>query len=115
MAKTGQGFIGGLTSDANRNPVQVGNQFQTNDNTGTPQNSPLSYSTTVLTLAVPDNAIQVTFMPTTDMRYSDLLAMTRYDVVRTNVKELIPCARMSNIYIVRDSADGSLNFKFITL
>lgn len=95
--------------------MQVMAQFTTQDETSTPKTSPLAYTTAVITLKVPKEAIQVTFMPTTDMRVSDIVGMTTYDVIKANTKETIGCAGMQNIYIIRDSADGSLNFKFLKL
>jgi hypothetical protein len=54
-------------------------------------------------------------MPTTDMRLSNIVWMTTYDVLKANIKETIGCAWMANLYIIRDSADWSLNFKFSKL
>lgn len=116
MAKqSSNSLAGNIIRDGSRTPIQVAGSFQTNDSTGTPQTSPLTVSTSVVTLVVPDNAIQVSFLPlSADMRVSELVGMGQYDVVRQNTKEVISCAKMQNIYVKRDAAaDVSLNFKFI--
>lgn len=106
--------FGLLSIDGQTIPIEVGNYFQTADATGTPQTSPLAYSgTTVYNLVVPTGAIQVTFLPTTDLRFSELSDVSKYDLIKANTKEIIDCASMANIYVKEDSADGSLYFKFI--
>lgn len=111
MSKTGTSS-NNLFQGAKGEPIQIGGSFQTSDATGTPQNSPLSYTTGVITIAVPDNAVELILNPTTDLRVSELLAMTTYDIVIGGSKESIPVARMSNVYVKRDSASGTLNFRF---
>lgn len=101
-----------ITRDASRNVVQVPGSFVTQDATGTPQTSPLSYTDTASTIVVPANAIEFVVFPTTDMRISDQSDMTPYDVVALGTKEVFPCAKMTNIYVVRDSVNGSLRFRF---
>lgn len=94
--------------------IPVGNYFETTDATGTPQTSPLAYSgATVYNLVVPQGAIQLTLMPTTDLRVSELSDVSKYDLIKANTKEIIDCASMANIYLKEDSADGSVYFKFI--
>ena len=96
--------------------LQVMAQFTTQDETPTtPKTSPLAYANAVITIVVPKEAITVTLMPTTDMRLSNIVWMTTYDVLKANIKETIGCAWMANLYIIRDSADWSLNFKFSKL
>lgn len=94
--------------------IPVGNYFQTQDATASPQTSPLSYSgSTIYNLVVPQGAIQVTLMPTTDLRVSELANTSAYDLIKANTKEIIDCASLANIYIKEDAADGTLYFKFI--
>jgi hypothetical protein len=111
MAKTGTP-LNTLIRDDNTTAVQIGSSIQTSDATATPQNSPLAFSNTVITIVIPDNAVEFIVAPSKDLRVSELANMSTYDVVATGTKEAIPCARMQNIYIVRDSADGTLNFRF---
>jgi hypothetical protein len=115
MAKTGAPFVGNLPTDASRRVIQVGNSFATQDATASPKTSPLAYSTSVITLTVPDRAVQIVVKPSTAMRIAETVGMSTYDVVAANTVETIPCAGMPNIYIVRDAADGTLNFKFISV
>ena len=107
--------LGSLPRDRNGIAIQVGFSFSTSDATGTPQVSPLAFSTAVITIVVPDTAVEMVCMPTTDMRISELVGMAQYDVIKANIKEVIGCAKQQNIYIKRDSADGSLNFRFTLL
>ena len=95
--------------------MQVMTSFTTQDETAIPKTSPLAYVGTVIAIKVPKEAVQVTLMPTTDMRLSDIVGMTTYDLLKANIKETIGCAGMENIYIVQDSAGGNLNFKFLKL
>jgi len=103
---------GNLPEDLNLRPIQIGGSFVTQDDTGTPQTSPLSYSSAVITIAVPTNALEFIVNPSTDMRISDIVGMARYDVIAANTKEAISVAEMDNVYIIRDSADGTVNFRF---
>lgn len=107
------GEFGNLPREGSHTPIQVPNYFQTNDATGTPQTSPLSYSNSVIPIVVPQGAVQLSVLPTTDLRVSEVSNAAQYDLVKANTKELIACAEMSTIYIVRDASDGSLYFKFI--
>lgn len=101
-----------LSRDGSREPIQVANTFQTADATASPQVSPLAYSNSPIAIVVPVGAIQISMLPTSDMEISELSAMTNYDLIKANTKELISCAQMSTIYIQRLSGDGSLYFKF---
>lgn len=95
--------------------LQVTSSFTTQDISDTPKTSPLAYTNSVIAIKVPNDAVSVTFMPTTDLRVSNIALATTYDVIKANTKETIGCHWMTNIYIIRDSSDGSLNFKFLTL
>lgn len=112
MAKNGLQSLNSLVRDQDRVPIQIGSSFQTEDATSTPQTSPLSYTASTTNLVVPDNAVEFVCQPTTALRISENSDMTPYDVIASNTKEAIPCARMSNIYITRDSSSGTLNFRF---
>lgn len=110
--RTGSEFSN-LPTDGRKTPIQVGNYFTTLDATASPQASPLSYSSVVITIVVPQGAIQMVCFPSTDMRISEVSNAANYDIIPAGTKEVLSCAQMSKIYIVRDSADGSLRFKFI--
>lgn len=103
-----------LPKDRQNNPIQVGNGFQTNDNTAvTPKASPLAYTGTIQTIVVPAGAVQMVCFPSTDLRISELVNQSQYDIIPAGTKETIPCAGMANIYIAQDTANGNLRFKFI--
>ncbi len=112
MAKSAPDFLQQLVRDQNKIAVQIGSNIQTSDNTATPQNSPLSYAGSVLTIVPPDRAVEFIVQPTTALRISEVSNMATYDVIAANTKESIPCARAAAIYIVRDSASGTANFRF---
>lgn len=105
--------FGSLKKDGNNQTIQAGISFQTYDASTSPKTSPLSYSNTVITLAIPTNAVEVVFSPSTALRVGEAVAMTQYYTQAANTVEAYGVADMSNIYIVRDSADGTLNFRFI--
>lgn len=107
-----QSSLASLVRDTNKEPVQIGSSFITNDASASPKVSPLAYSSSVITLAVPDGAVELILFPSTDLRVSEVVGMAQYDVIASASKEAIGCARMTNIYITRDSADGSLRFRW---
>lgn len=111
MPKTGTS-PNNLFRAGSHEPIQIGNSFQTSDATASPQNSPLAYSTVIITIAVPVNAVELIVNPSTAMRISELPAMTTYDVIAALSKESIPVAGMNFVYIIRDSSNGTLNFRF---
>ena len=107
--------FGALRKDSNHESIPFGGAFVTQDATGTPKTSPLAYSSSVITLTVPANAVKLVVLPTTDMRISDVSNAATYDVVPANTRETYDVANMSAVYIVRDASDGSLRFRFITV
>src|ERR1035437_4953490 len=102
MSKTGASYLNSLVIDQNAEAVQVGSSFVTVDATASPQASPLAFSSAVITIVPPDNAVEFVVAPTAALRVSELVGMGSYDVVAASTKESIPCARMSAIYIKRD-------------
>lgn len=101
-----------LIRDDNNEAVQIGSTFVTQDATDTPQDSPLAFSTTVIEIKVPERAVEFIVNPDQDLRISEDSAMSTYDVIASGTKEAVSCGRMESIYIVRDSADGTANFRF---
>lgn len=113
MAKQSGGTpLKALARDTNQEAVQTGSSFVVADATGTPKTSPLAVSSSVITITVPDRAIEFIVNPSAAMRISSEVAMATYDVIAANTKESIPCARMQSIYVIRDSGDLTLNFRF---
>jgi hypothetical protein len=101
-----------LPKDAYNNAMQSGNGFQTQDDTDTPQTSPLAYSSSVITIKVPTAAIEMILFPTTDLLVSDVANMATYDLITGDTKESLPCAGQRYIYLKRSTVDGSLRFRF---
>lgn len=113
MKNNGQNF-GPLAKSANQSDIQVGSSFQTQDNTGTPQTSPLAYTTSLVTLVVPDNATQFIFTASTAINISELSTMARYYTQPINTPMTIDCSRLQNIYL-QSGTGGTLNFMFKTV
>lgn len=114
MAKTPDGTrFGMLGRDARGVPVQTACGFATHDAGSTPKTSPLAYSSSVITLVVPDSAVQLVLSPSTGLRISDDPTVTTYDVIGAGSKEAIPVALMQNVYIRRDTTDGTVTFRFV--
>lgn len=105
--------FGSLKIDDNHRVISSGCAIQTSDASGTPKTSPLAYSNITLIIEIPMNAAEVVFTSSTNMRISELPAMTSYYVHPANQTQAYGVADMDNIYIVRDAADGVLNFYFV--
>jgi hypothetical protein len=104
--------FGQLARDGRGNPLQTAAKFVTADTATTPRVSPLAYSNTILTITVPDAAVQVILAPTTALRVSEDPTMVHYDVIAAGAKEALPVALMQSVYIRRDTADGTVCFRF---
>ena len=114
MAKAGTEIdFGSLARDPTNYPLPFATKFGTKDSSGTPKLSPLNYSSSIITLVVPNDAVWFSVSPTTDLRVSEDPAMASYDVVPTAGRESFYVALMANVYIVWDSADGIARFKFM--
>jgi hypothetical protein len=103
---------GSFAKDKNQVVIDIGTKFTTSDATSSPQNSPLAITTAVTTIAVPTDAAEMVIMGTVALRVSEIVGMTTYDFIPANQREVIPVARMDNVYIKADSTTGSLNFRF---
>lgn len=102
-----------LIIDENRNPVNVGSGILTT--TGT-QLSPLAYLTaSSIALNIPDTACELILRPTTDLNVSEDSTFASYMTVSTGITQCIPIAKMQTIYIKGTTADGTLNFYFVTV
>lgn len=104
-----------LPIDGSNERMQTCAQFVTADATASAKTSPLAYSSSVITITVPVNAVEWIVYPTTDMRISEVVGMAQYDVVAAGTKEVIPCVGATYLYIIRDASDGSLRFRFHTI
>lgn len=104
-----------LAREDNENPINVGSAIETSDASGTPKDSPLAYSSSVITLSVPANAAEIVVRPTTDMRISEASNAATYYTVLAGTIHTFPLGRMENVYIVRDASDGTVHFYFITV
>ena len=114
MAKSGNSS-NNLFRDGSHEAVQVGGSFQTSDATASPNKSPLTVSSSVITLIVPDNAVRfVGYSVTNDTRVSpESTAADNYFVIKAGATVSFDCARMANIYLLRDAgADATFDFYF---
>lgn len=111
----GQSNLGALAKDRNQTAVQAGSTFTTTDATTIPQTSPTAYTTGVITLVVPNNAVECIILPTTDARVSEIADVSVYYFHAANTAQSYPCAEMQNIYFKRDAANGNLFFRFTTV
>lgn len=107
--------FGSLKKDGNNQTIQAAIGFQTYDASTSPKTSPLSYSSSVITIAVPSNAIEVSFLPSTSMRVSELSNMASYFTVDAGREQPFELGSQDYIYIKRDSEDGVVNFRFILI
>jgi len=115
MSENVQKSFKGQKSCGNNKQVLAANHFVTSDATGTPLESPLAYSNSVITIEVPTDAVELILKPTTDLRVSEVVGMGTYYMIDEGSAEVFGVADMDKVYIVRDSADGVVNFRFNTL
>lgn len=109
-----QDFTGTIPLDTEGNRICTARGFQTKDATTVPQGSPLAYSSAVITLKTPTNAVEITLAPTTDLRYSEDPTMATYDIIKAGSKEVIGLYD-GDLYIKRDASDGTVAFSYILL
>lgn len=113
MAKEPQwSRFGRLGREARGDSIQTATLFVTRDASGTPKNSPQPYSSTVIALVIPDDAVHLILSPTTDLRISEDPAMVSFDVILAGAKESLPVTLMSTVYLRRDAVDGVVYFRF---
>lgn len=105
--------FGNLAREIAGGVLQCPTKFSTVDNSGTPKNSPLAYSSSVITLTPPDDAVQLILTPSTNLQVSELIGMGSYYVITAGATHAMPVASMAAVYVKRDSADGTLNFRFV--
>jgi hypothetical protein len=110
---------GALTQDTNRRSAQFYGDSANADATATPQLSPLTVSTSVLELKIPENATQVRLTASgADCRYGDNSTLdgtagNGYSLLADGKTITLPCADQSSIHVLRDAAvDVTLSFGF---
>ncbi len=105
----------GLAPDANGKPVQFGGSFVTVDATGTPIASPKTVSSSEIDFKVPANAIQMVISNNANaLRIYETTSSTSYYVLPASSSNfIIDCAKMTDIYMIRDSADVTVQFMFV--
>jgi|TARA_B100001964_G_scaffold153282_1_gene168600 hypothetical protein len=104
-----------LQQDSAGNNVQVTAKFICQDGSDTPKTSPLVFTTSGLTLVVPDDAYELVATPTNDLFVSDTFVMTGYDTIQATTKESFPCIRMTNVFIKGATLGGTVHFRWHTL
>lgn len=110
--------FGNTAKDASRIAIQAGKSFVTKDVTGTPKTSPLTVSSSVITIAIPTNAYQMQlYAISADVRISEeSTAAANYFVLKATVNMTIDVANMDTLYLLRDAAvDATLYFLFKTI
>jgi hypothetical protein len=116
VAKSNLTSAGALFRDGHNQAVQVGSTFVTRDaTTGTPQASPLAYTTSETAIVIPDESLELRLFPTTDLRVSEVTGMARYTVVPGGTEVVFPVARMSTVYVKGDTVAGSVRFLLVNI
>ena len=95
-----------LPMDANNNAVQVAKDTIMKDGTGTPIESPLSMTTTVIsTIIPPAGAINMIAICGADWNFGVVAALDEgYMLGKADQYVVIPCAAGENIYVRNDSS-----------
>lgn len=101
--------FGPLPNDANKRPIDVGNGIQTKDATGTPVTSPIAFpSASITTINVPAAASRMHIIAKTNtLNVSEVSDMSSYFTAPVGIEFVVPCARMSKVYIQANSADAT--------
>lgn len=101
--------FGPMSMDANKQPIPVAAGVQTQDDTGTPVTSPLAVpSASTTTIVVPRNASIFHIRPLANtVNVSEVSDMATYLTVPTGAEQLIPCTRMSRIYLKANTGDAT--------
>ncbi len=117
MAKnSGRSWLGSLARDSNQTPVQSGSMFTTADAAGSPVTSPIAVSASIVSIVIPDGAVEMVVLAVgADLRVSDTagFSATNFDLITNGSKEVLPVARMQNVYLLRNaSTDVTVYFRF---
>ena len=89
-------------------------KFQTCDETASPNNSPLTVSSTEIAIKVPENADTFDYwVENYSIRLSEVTGMAKYVKIQANSGDKFGCSGMKYMYIKRDgSNDATLQFRF---
>lgn len=104
-----------LARDTNNQVMHVARRIRTQDgNTGTPKESPLTVSSTIIEIQVPAEAIELIIIDVSaDMRFSEDPTMGRYAVMPANTGLVLQCADGESLYVVRNGGiDVTMQFYF---
>jgi hypothetical protein len=113
-----ESLFGNLRNDASRNALTgvVANGVQTVDISASPIVSPATVSNSaVTTLTIPLNAVQVTFLATTNtvnISEADATVATKYFTIPTGVQVVVPVALTSVLYLKANTGASTLSFYF---
>lgn len=100
---------GALAIDENQKPVQIGSGFLTTFGGG---GSPITLTGSVDAIGIPTNAVELILNPTSNnLKISENISLTTYDVIAKNTKESVPCARMDFIYVQGTMGD-TVNLRY---
>lgn len=105
-SSTGTNRFNGMQNDGNRVPMQgaTGNIIFTQDQTGTPVQSPVTVNTTK-TLTVPDGAVSIKIAPVTNpVQVSEDSTQGSYFAVPAGQVVEFDCANMKEIYLKTGSS-----------
>lgn len=112
--KVGGNLFEGQVNDGNRNAMSYGNNILTQDATSSPNQSPLTVNTTA-TLKVPQNAVSVTIVSTTNaVQVSEDSTQTSYFTLPAGVPWTFDVARQQYVYL-KTSGSTVVNFYFTTV
>ena len=107
-----------LPKDSNNVPVHVARGFVTTDNSGTPKTSPLSVTTTEVSIVVPSNAVELIIVNTSQaLRVSETSGgtATSYFLIAAGSGEVIQMGEGGTLYIRADSITSTVQFYFRTI
>lgn len=108
--------LGSLPRDDNKIAIQAGGTFVTQDATGTPQESPLTVSSTNITISIPAKAVEMVIRTDVTLRVSDQtdpVGGDQHYVQGASTTEIYQVARMDNLYLVREGgSDATVQFRF---
>ena len=108
-----------LPQDAANRSIQVAHQIQMRDNSGTPKESPLTVSSSVLELVPPVNAVVLHLIAATNnLRFGDNAVLDGtagdgYGIVTSGNSVDLACADGTSIHVLKDGAsDVIMSFWF---
>jgi len=106
-----------LVRDKNRVPIMTGSGILTEDASGTPQESPLTFLGTgnEIELSIPPTAAEIVMRPSADLRIYETTGSSSYFVIPANTAHAFGLARATSIFIDADVGGGILNFYFVTV